>query len=169
MKWQYKKKGKRKVQGVPQSQTAALPRPQEEENTTSSKTERINKARKVFCVIEVLRPSQPNRDMSSAVILSNHTFNGQAQSSKRLTSIVQILLSGTDNCPSWISGRERMTVENISLSISTKKCRPRRGLNPRRPGLQLDGASKWATKADPDKSSMIWSDNTKHLHQKQNE
>ena len=27
------KKGKRKVQGVPQSQTAALPRPQEEEET----------------------------------------------------------------------------------------------------------------------------------------
>ena len=32
-----KKKGKRKVQGVPQSQTAALPRPQEEEVTDKSK------------------------------------------------------------------------------------------------------------------------------------
>ena len=52
----------------------------------------------------------------------------------------------TDNCPSWISGRERMTVENISWSISTKECcRPRRGLNPRPPGLQSDGASNWAT------------------------
>ena len=30
-------KGKRKVQGVPQSQTAALPRPQEEEETNNSK------------------------------------------------------------------------------------------------------------------------------------
>ena len=30
------KKGKRKVQGVPQSQTAALPRPQEEEETDKS-------------------------------------------------------------------------------------------------------------------------------------
>ena len=28
------KKGKRKVQGVPQSQTAALPRPQEEEESS---------------------------------------------------------------------------------------------------------------------------------------
>ena len=30
----------------------------------------------------------------------------------------------TDNCPkvSWISGRERMTVENISWSISMKEC-----------------------------------------------
>ena len=31
------RKGKRKVQGVPQSQTAALPRPQEEEETDKSK------------------------------------------------------------------------------------------------------------------------------------
>ena len=31
------KKGKRKVQGVPQSQTAALPRPQEEQETDKSK------------------------------------------------------------------------------------------------------------------------------------
>ena len=31
------KKGKRKVQGVSQSQTAALPRPQEEEETDKSK------------------------------------------------------------------------------------------------------------------------------------
>ena len=33
----WKKKGKRKVQGVPQSQTTALPRPQEEEETDKSK------------------------------------------------------------------------------------------------------------------------------------
>ena len=35
------KKGKRKVQGVPQSQTAALPRPQEEEETNKSKQAQI--------------------------------------------------------------------------------------------------------------------------------
>ena len=41
-----------------------------------------------------------------------------------------------------------MTVENISRSISKKACcRPRRRLNPRPPGLQLDGASNWATEA----------------------
>ena len=41
---------------------------------------------------------------------------------------MHILSPETDNCPSWISGRERMTVENISWSISTKECcRPRRG------------------------------------------
>ena len=61
---------------------------------------------------------------------------------------MHILLPETDNCPSWISGREKMTVENISWSISTKECcRPRRGLNPRPPGLQSDGASNWATEA----------------------
>ena len=33
----------------------------------------------VFCVcVEVLRPSQPNGVMSSAVSLPNHTFTGQA-------------------------------------------------------------------------------------------
>ena len=61
---------------------------------------------------------------------------------------MHILSPETDNCPSWISGRERMTVENISWWISTKECcRPRRGLNPRPPGLQSDGASNWATEA----------------------
>ena len=35
------KQGKRKVQGVPQSQTAALPRPQEEEETDKSKQAQI--------------------------------------------------------------------------------------------------------------------------------
>ena len=34
------KKGKRKIQGVPQSQTAALPRHQEEEETDKSKPEK---------------------------------------------------------------------------------------------------------------------------------
>ena len=101
----------------------------------------------MFVCVEVLRPSQPNGVMSSAVSLPNHTFTGQAKSSKQLTSIVHILSPETDNCPSWISGRERMTVENISWSISTKECcRLWRGLNPR-PGLQSDSASNWATEA----------------------
>ena len=41
--------------------------------------------------VEVLRPSEPNWVMSSAVSLPNHMFSGQAYSSKRLTSIVHIL------------------------------------------------------------------------------
>ena len=61
---------------------------------------------------------------------------------------MHILSPETDNCPSWISGRERMTVENISWSTSAKECcLPRRGLNPRPPGLQSDSASNWATEA----------------------
>ena len=40
------KKGKRKVQGVPQSQTAALPRPQEEEETDKSKQAQIEQTYK---------------------------------------------------------------------------------------------------------------------------
>ena len=38
----YTKKGKRKIQGVPQSQTAALPRHQEEEETDKSKQAQID-------------------------------------------------------------------------------------------------------------------------------
>ena len=38
------------------------------------------------------------------------------------TSIVHIQFARTDNCIYWISRRERMTVENISWSISTKEC-----------------------------------------------
>ena len=51
----------------------------------------------LFVCVEVLRPSQPNGAMSSAVSLPNHMFTGQA---KRLTSIVHILSPETDNCPS---------------------------------------------------------------------
>ena len=54
----------------------------------------------LFVCVEVLRPSQPNGVMSSADSLPNHTFTGQAYSSKRLTSIVHILSPETDNCPS---------------------------------------------------------------------
>ena len=36
------------------------------------------KYRASFVCVEVLRPSQPNGAMSSAVSLPNHTFTGQA-------------------------------------------------------------------------------------------
>ena len=42
--------------------------------------------------VEVLQPSQPNGVISSVVNLPNHIFTGQALSSKRLTSIAQILI-----------------------------------------------------------------------------
>ena len=62
-----------------------------------------------FVCIEVLWHSQSYRVMSSTVSLSSHILTGQALSSKWLTSIVHILSPETDNCLSWISGRERMT------------------------------------------------------------
>ena len=45
------------------------------------KTHKRNISVKLFCLfvcVEVLRPSQPNGVMSSAVSLPNHTFTGQA-------------------------------------------------------------------------------------------
>ena len=64
--------------------------------------------------VEVLRPSQPNGIMSSAVTLPNYTLLGRLSSlSGKPCSIVHIPSPETDNCPSWISGRERMAVENI--------------------------------------------------------
>ena len=55
------KKGKRKVQGVPQSQTAALPRPQEEEETDKSKQHKPNKRTK-STKISSLFPKRGNRN-----------------------------------------------------------------------------------------------------------
>ena len=38
----------------------------------------LKMSRVLFVFVEVLRPSQPNGVMSSAVSLPNHTFTGQA-------------------------------------------------------------------------------------------
>ena len=43
----------------------------------NKKKKKKTKKKNKFCV-EVLRPSQPNGVMSSAVSLPNHTFTGQA-------------------------------------------------------------------------------------------
>ena len=48
-------------------------------NRNAKKTEKHkNKITQGFVCVEVLRPSQPNGVMSSAVSLPNHTFTGQA-------------------------------------------------------------------------------------------
>ena len=52
-----------------------------------------------FCVAG-LQTSLPNKVMSSVAHIPTHIFIGQAQSSKRLTSIVHILSPETDNYPS---------------------------------------------------------------------
>ena len=48
------------------------------------------KEHNLFVCVGVLWPSQSSGFMLSAVSLPNHTFTGQAKSSKRLTSIVHI-------------------------------------------------------------------------------
>ena len=45
----------------------------------------------MFVCTAVLQPSQPNGVMLNTVSLPNHTFIGQALSSKQLTSTVHIL------------------------------------------------------------------------------
>ena len=74
------------------------------------------------------------------VRLPDHTFPGHDYLSGK-PLFVHIFLPGTDNsyCPSWISGRERMTNENISWSISMKECcRKQQGSNPWPPDHKLD-------------------------------
>ena len=56
-----KKKGKRKVQGVPQSQTAALSRHQEEEEPTNPNKHKSNKRTK-STKISSLFPKRGNRN-----------------------------------------------------------------------------------------------------------
>ena len=55
------KKGKRKVQGEPQSQTEALPRPQEEEETDKPNKHKPNKRTK-SSEISSLFPKRGNRN-----------------------------------------------------------------------------------------------------------
>ena len=56
-----------------------------------------------------------------------------------LTSIVYILSPETDKYPSWISGRKRMAVENISWSnLHERILLTWRGSNPQPPDHQLD-------------------------------
>ena len=56
--------------------------------------------------------------------------SGQAYSYKRLTSIAGILLSETDNCPSWISSRERMTRKYFMIKSPWKNVASPAGIEP---------------------------------------
>ena len=84
--------------------------------------------------------------MSSVVSLSNHSFTGQAKSSKLLTIIVHILLSETDSYPSWISRRERITIEIFPDLPPWKNVADTAGVEPVTSWSPW-GASNWATKA----------------------
>ena len=98
--------------------------------------------------------------MSSAVSLPNHTSTRQDYSSMQLTSIVHILLPETDICPSWISGRETMTIENISWPNLHERMLPTRwGLNPQPPDHQLDEHSM-----EPQRPAFFFSKQKKFWH-----
>ena len=65
----------------------------------------------VFVCAEVLQPSQPIGVMLTAVSL---LILGRLSPLGGKPAFAHILLPGTDNCPSGISRRERMPIENIS-------------------------------------------------------
>ena len=69
------RKGKRKVQGVPQSQTAALPRPQEEEETDKSKQEQIERTKSTK--ISSLFPKRGNRNTKRTEKYKNKMTHGK--------------------------------------------------------------------------------------------
>ena len=78
-------------------------------------------------VLRFFGPVNPMGPCCARSVYLTTLLQGRLSRLRRLTSIVHILSPETDNCPSWISGREKMTVENISWSVSTKEfCRPRR-------------------------------------------
>ena len=83
-----------------------------------------------ICLCWVLQASQPNGAMLSAVSLPNHTFTGQAYSSKQLTSIVRILSPETDNCPSWISGREKDRRKYFMINLHERMLPALAGIEP---------------------------------------
>ena len=78
------------VNSVKNWQNLPISNPKSHLHNSSANLPSLVKNHWLVCV-EVLRPSQPNGVMSSAVSLPNHTFTGQALSSKWLTSIVHIL------------------------------------------------------------------------------
>ena len=82
-----------------------------------------NKEMMIICCVEVLQPMQTNGVMSSTVSLSNLTTLLLGRLSP-LSGQPVSLLPETDNCPSWISGRERMTVKIFHGQISTKRMLP---------------------------------------------
>ena len=66
---------------------------------------------------------------------------------RRFTSIVHILSPEIDNCPSWINGRERMNVENISWSSSLKNVAHPAGVESATSRLQVGRSSNLTTEA----------------------
>ena len=78
----------------------------------------------VFClfVLRFYGPANPLRTCRAWSVYLTTLLLGRLSPLSCKPACVLILSPETDNCPSWISGSERMTGENISWSISTKEC-----------------------------------------------
>ena len=93
----------------------------------------------LFVYVEVLQPSQPNGVMSTGSVYLSTLLLGRLSPPSGKPVLCNIFLPENDNCPSWISGRERMTVENISWSnLNTRMLPTRPGSNPQPPNHQSD-------------------------------
>ena len=99
-----------------------------------------------FVCVDVLRPSQPNRVMSSAVSLPNHTFTGQAlTSSKQLTSIAMCTFFGQKLTTALLESAERREYDKIFDQSPQKTVASKVWcqllLNPQPPDQQTDSHS----------------------------
>ena len=106
----------------------------------------VKDSRLIVCV-EVLRPSQPNEVMSSAVSLPNHVYWAGL-----------VLYAVNQYCAHSFARNWQLPFLNhrkgendrrkyFTINLHERMLPTSAGLNPRPPGLQSDGASNWATEA----------------------
>ena len=101
--------------------------------------------------------------MSSRSVYLTTLFLGKLSPLSTYPVFVHVLLLETDNCLFWISGRERMMVENISWSVLTKECCQTR---PDQSGDLLSPvscASNWASEADGLSGNFFFISPWKHI------
>ena len=105
--------------------------------------------------------------MSSGSVYLTTLFLGRLCPLSDLPVLVHILSPEINNCPLWISGKESMTAENISWSISMKKCsQTQQGSNPWPPHYQMDmhlteplrSAYNWLIKVQVKQTGKLFSD-----------
>ena len=104
------KKGKRKVQGVPQSQTAALPRHQEEEETDKSKQAQRSNVRKALR-LALSSPSEVIAMLKGLKKHKNKIGQGKTYNKSAILRVVEPFAVNSEcpnqnvNChPLWWSG-----------------------------------------------------------------
>ena len=90
------------------------------------------------CYVGVLRPFDTFQVISGAVSSVNYPHDSCASLLGSLPVLSAHLSPVTDNCPSWIGGRERMAIDIISWPISTKECYRMCGSNTRPSAYQAD-------------------------------